>query len=176
MICQNPAQPNLLKDPLKWSSTIEINLLWFLLWIQTFFFCHLKQNWGSKSDTLTQMKCLLAPVTVSCKSWRKTKNSNELTLFPQSLTLPCSFIGPATLKIVWKIVFLFSVNYQKGFTWRKSLLQPFALSRSNFGRERLNVPLVLLILQLQVQMSLVACQFTRCFYSTRPWPAFGRRA
>ena len=110
------------------------------------------------------MKCLLAPEQVSCKSWRKTKNSKELTLFPQSLTLLCSFIGPATLKIVWKIILLFSINYQKGFTWRKSLLQPFALLRSNFGRERLNVPLVLLILQLHVQMGLVACQFTRCFY------------
>lgn len=60
-------------------------------------------------------------------------DSNEVpsgTLFPQSLALPKSFTGPST--------------------WRKSLPQPSALSRSKLGRERLSVPLRLLILQLHV--------------------------
>ena len=59
---------------------------------------------------------------------------------------------------------MYSEEYKKGFTWRKSLPQPSALSRSKLGRERLSVPLRLLILQLWVQMGLAASIIRMVYY------------
>ena len=116
------------------------------------------------------------------------KNEKEkLTLFPQSFVLPWSFTGPSTLRYglemyskeykkgftwIWLRYGLnmYSEEYKKGFTWRKSLPQPSALSRSKLGRERLNVPFRLLILQLGDQMGLVASIIRMVYHYPTSFP------
>lgn len=110
VICLNPVQPNLLKSPLKLGSIIQFAVIFAL-----------------------NPDFLLLSLDTNLMVKVRYFDSNEVpsgTLFPQSLVLPMSFIGPAT--------------------WRKSLAQPSPLSRSKFGRERLSVPFLLLIFQLHV--------------------------